>query len=124
MKGNNEMDIIPARGSVEFVVHPHERDDGSPDLEITPDWVTRWSRPVVGLAAKTATAGPTCGPTALPYEPVVTDEIGELYTVSDYLQMVVGSLHQDHCSHYYWVEIDGPITSAPEIHLSGVALLS
>jgi hypothetical protein len=99
------------------MVHPHDRDDGSPDLEVYPDWINnRWVRPVVALVKKSATAIPAYGRTALPYEPVVTDDCGELYPVSAYLDMLLGDLRESHCGWWYFPELDGPVTSAPDIH--------
>jgi hypothetical protein len=109
--------LIPARGTVEFLVFTLD-DDPQPDIVIHgPD---RWFRPVVGLVAKGWATDDADDPLRdlLPYDPVVVDETGELWAVYDYLHEVMGSLHWDHCTHFYRPHIDGPIEDAPRVHYS------
>ena len=122
------MNVIPARGSVEFIAYPLNRDDEPPDITI--DGPSRWSRPVVALieshdyidslnpeqaAAERASRREHAWNRHFRYQPVVVDECGLLFEVNDYLESVMGGCHWDHCSHFYQPHVDGPITDAPRI---------
>jgi hypothetical protein len=57
---------------------------------------------------------------SLPYEPVVVDEIGNVYAVWDYLDWTfwcggARGYQWEHCAHFYRPHIDGPVSDAPRI---------
>jgi hypothetical protein len=131
------MNIIPARGTVEFLVYPWHYDEngklngdgvGEPDLTI--DGPERWSRPVVALiesrdyidalnpeqaAAERAMRHDHAWNRHLHYAPIVVDECGLLFEVYDYIESVMGGCHWDHSTHFYQPHVDGPVTNAPRI---------
>lgn len=100
--------MIPARGTVEFLVYAL-CDDPHPDIIII--GADCWRRPVVGLIERD---WDSIG-RELNYEPVVVDEIGLCLTVTDYLTEIMGGLHWDHASATYQPHIDGPVDDAPRI---------
>lgn len=118
--------IIPARGTVEFIVYSL-RDDDHPDYPgIEVDGPDKWSRPVVGLIESpdyVHCLGPEqiaierthAWSRYLRYRPVVVDECGLLFEVYDYIESVMGEAHSDCCSHFYCPHIDGPVSDAPRI---------
>ncbi len=82
--------LIPARGIVEFLLHPME--ERAYDI----DGAREWDR-------------------HLPFEPVVVDEIGLLFTAHDYLGQVLSEDCWEDGSHFYRPHLDGPVTAAPRI---------
>lgn len=102
--------MIPARGTVEFIIWSLAADGEQPDIVI--DGSDRWRRPVVGLIQQDWRESEL---QQLSYEPVVVDEVGLLYSANDYLAELMGDLHWDNAHHTYQPHIDGPVSDAPRI---------
>ncbi|MCW1820799.1 hypothetical protein A5731_22755 [Mycolicibacterium conceptionense] len=120
---------IAARGSVWITAYTLVDNDEIkidwPDEPSESEWRSRgrsglkdrgWRRPVVALTQ------PDWNQTGLPREPVITDEIGEVCRLTDYLHQLMGELHWDHTSHVFEPEVAGPITDAPRIQVLVPAL--
>ena len=101
--------MIPARGTVEFIVFSLDRDGEQPDIII--NGADCWRRPVVGLIQQDWDGDCPW----MSYEPVVVDECGLLCTAYDYMQELMGDNHWDHTHHTYQPHIDGPVSDAPRI---------
>jgi len=118
--------IIPARGVVEFhafnlpgdpmitisVRGPHQ----GQWIELDDTETAKWMRPVVGLLIDddmSSSAGQFKWLNGV--EPIIVDDVGCLYTVSDYVA-------EHHCAddsgvQFYRPHIDGPVTDTPRIRL-------
>lgn len=113
-----EKTLIPARGIVEFLLHPMDDD------EFVIDGPKQWARPVVGLVipsfydAQDVTRrlrAETPWDRQLPFEPVVVDECGLLFTAHDYLAVVMRGDCWEDGSYFYRPHLDGPVTDAPRV---------
>ncbi len=113
-------DLIPARGTVEFLLHPME------DREFLIDGPKGWARPAVGLMLPSyydereiarSMRAENLWMRHLPFEPVVVDEVGCLLLASDYLGYVISEEpHSEDGSYFYRPHIDGPVSDAPRVH--------
>jgi len=108
--------LIPASGTVRFIVWNYEDHADIPTmLHIEGD--REWRRPVVGLVFQPE--NPATGESFNAY-PVVVDEDGCIFEVHDYLESLMGESHWECATHFYEPHINGPVTNAPLIQLTGL----
>ena len=129
--------LIPASGTVRFIVWNFEGHDDMPTrLHIEGD--REWRRPVVGLLFvppidfhrnnKSGTVEYFQGSDALAVPkgkrfdayPVVVDQYGSAFEAYDYCESLMGPDHWDCATHFYEPHIDGPVTDAPRIRPIGL----
>ncbi|MBU3749822.1 MAG: hypothetical protein FGM52_05125 [Mycobacterium sp.] len=114
--------LIPAGGTVRFMVWNYAGDDFMPKL-FHIEGSTEWARPVVGLVFGSWWGG---SPDPLKPErdkeltthPLVVSELGQVYEVHDYLETLLGGDHWDYTAHFYEPHVSGPVSNAPRIRYS------
>jgi hypothetical protein len=134
MAAVNRAVLIPATGTVRFIVWNYENWDEPTRLHIEGD--REWRRPVVGLLfvppsmrrIKSGTveyfqgSDAFAAPTGEGFDasPVVVDGFGKCFEAYDYCESLMGPDHWDCATHFYEPHIAGPVTDAPRIRPTGL----